>query len=800
MKKKTRITTGGALKRNGRPNQLKTLWILPLLMTALCLSSCSTIKKGPTSMNEESKCPVTGMTGERPVSKCPITGKTNTPIASGGTSNQDWWPNQLNLEILDQHSAQSNPMGEDFNYAEEFKTLDLKALKKDLYALMTDSQDWWPADYGHYGPFFIRMAWHSAGTYRMGDGRGGAASGSQRLAPLNSWPDNVNLDKARRLLWPIKQKYGKKISWADLMILTGTCAIDSMGLKTFGFAGGREDIWQPEKDIYWGSEEKWLATSDAPKSRYSGDRDLENPLAAVQMGLIYVNPEGPDGKPNPLASGRDVRETFARMAMNDYETVALTVGGHTFGKCHGAGDAALVGPAPEAADIEEQGLGWKSSFGSGKGGDQIGSGLEGAWTPTPTQWDNSYLDMLFGNEWELTKSPAGAWQWTPKEATDRNMAPAADDPSKRVPIIMTDADMAMRMDPIYEPIARHFHEHPDELADAFTRAWFKLTHRDMGPRSRYLGPDVPAEELIWQDPVPAVDYELIDAQDIADLKSKILASRLSIPELVSTAWASASTFRGSDKRGGANGARIRLAPQKDWKVNQPARLPKILQTLGKVQKEFNSSQSGGKKVSLADLIVLGGCAAVEQAAKNAGQDVTVPFTPGRTDASPEQTDVEAFAVLEPAADGFRNYQKTKYAVSAEELLVDKAQLLTLTAPEMTVLVGGLRVLGANVGDSKHGVFTDRPETLTNDFFVNLLDMDTKWKAVSKEQDVFEGRDCATGKLKWTGTRVDLIFGSDSQLRAIAEVYASADAQRKFVNDFVAAWSKVIKNDRFDLAR
>jgi catalase-peroxidase len=800
MKKKTRITTGGALKRNGRPNQLKNLWILPLLMTALCLSSCSTIKEGPTTLNGESKCPVTGMTGERPVSKCPITGKTSTPIASGGTSNQDWWPNQLNLDILDQHSAQSNPMGEDFNYAEEFKTLDLKALKKDLYALMTDSQDWWPADYGHYGPFFIRMAWHSAGTYRMGDGRGGAASGSQRFAPLNSWPDNVNLDKARRLLWPIKQKYGKKISWADLMILTGTCAIDSMGLETFGFAGGREDIWQPEKDIYWGSEEKWLATSDAPKSRYSGDRDLENPLAAVQMGLIYVNPEGPDGKPDPLASGRDVRETFARMAMNDYETVALTVGGHTFGKCHGAGDAALVGPAPEAAGIEEQGLGWKSSFGSGKGGDQIGSGLEGAWTPTPTRWDNSYLDMLFGNEWELTKSPAGAWQWTPKEATDRNMAPAADDPSKRVPIIMTDADMAMRMDPVYEPIARHFHEHPDELADAFIRAWFKLTHRDMGPRSRYLGPDVPAEELIWQDPVPAVDYELIDAQDIADLKSKILASRLSIPELVSTAWASASTFRGSDKRGGANGARIRLAPQKDWKVNQTARLPKILQALGKVQKEFNSSQSGGKKVSLADLIVLGGCAGIEQAAKNADQDVTVPFTPGRTDASQEQTDVEAFAVLEPVADGFRNYQKIKYAVSTEELLVDKAQLLTLTAPEMTVLVGGLRVLGANVGDSKHGVFTDRPETLTNDFFVNLLDMNTKWKAASKEQDVFEGRDRATGKLKWTGTRVDLIFGSDSQLRAIAEVYASADAQRKFVNDFVAAWSKVMKNDRFDLAR
>ena len=731
-------------------------------------------------------------------SKCPVTGMTSKPIAGAGTSNQDWWPNQLNLKILHQHSPDSNPMGEDFNYAEEFKKLDLPAIKKDLYALMTDSQDWWPADYGHYGPFFIRMAWHSAGTYRMGDGRGGAGSGSQRFAPLNSWPDNVNLDKARRLLWPIKQKYGKKISWADLMVLAGTCAIDSMGLKTFGFAGGREDIWEPE-EIYWGAENEWLATSDKPQSRYSGDRDLENPLAAVQMGLIYVNPQGPDGKPDPIASGRDVRETFARMAMNDYETVALTVGGHTFGKCHGAGDAALVGPPPEAAGIEEQGLGWKSSFGSGNGGDQIGSGLEGAWTPTPTQWDNSYLDMLFGNEWELTKSPAGAWQWTPKEATDGNMAPAADNPSKRVPIIMTDADMAMRMDPIYEPIARHFHEHPDELADAFARAWFKLTHRDMGPRSRYLGPDVPAEELIWQDPVPAVDYELIDAQDIANLKSKILASGLSIPELVSTAWASASTFRGSDKRGGANGARIRLAPQKTWEVNQPARLQKVLQTLGKIQKEFNSSQSGGKKVSLADLIVLGGCAGVEQAAKNAGHDVTVPFTPGRTDASQEQTDVESFAVLEPAADGFRNYQKTKYAVSAEELLVDKAQLLTLTAPEMTVLVGGLRVLGANVGGSKHGVFTDRPETLTNDFFVNLLDMGTEWKAASKEEDVFEGRDRATGELIWTGTRADLIFGSNSQLRAVAEVYASADAKRKFINDFVAAWSKVMNLDRFDLA-
>ena len=767
--------------------------VLPLLIITLCLISLTSCTFSKNLHADEHQ----GEDLANDVSKCPVTGMTSKPIADGGTSKRDWWPNQLNLNILHQHSPQSNPMGEDFDYAEEFKKLDLQAVKKDLYELMTDSQDWWPADYGHYGPFFIRMAWHSAGTYRMGDGRGGAGSGAQRFAPLNSWPDNVNLDKARRLLWPIKQKYGKKISWADLLILAGTCAIDSMGLETFGFAGGREDIWEPE-EIYWGAENEWLAKSDAPKSRYSGDRDLENPLAAVQMGLIYVNPEGPDGKPDPLASGRDVRETFARMAMNDYETVALTVGGHTFGKCHGAGDASLVGPAPEEAGIEEQGLGWKSSFGSGKGGDQIGSGLEGSWTPTPTRWDNSYLAMLFGNEWELKKSPAGAWQWTPKEATDRNMAPAADDPSKRVPIIMTDADMAMRMDPIYEPIARHFYEHPDELADAFTRAWFKLTHRDMGPRSRYLGPDVPAEELIWQDPVPAVDYELIDAQDIANLKSKILASGLSIAELVSTAWASASTFRGSDKRGGVNGARIRLAPQKDWKVNQPARLPKILQALEKIQKEFNASQTGEKKVSLADLIVLGGCAGVEQAAKHAGHDVTVPFTPGRTDASQEQTDVESFAVLEPVADGFRNYQKTKYAVSAEELLVDKAQLLTLTAPEMTVLVGGLRVLGANVGGSKHGVFTDRPETLTNAFFVNLLDMSTKWNATSKEEDVFEGRDRATGELKWTGTRVDLIFGYNSQLRAIAEVYGSDDGQEKFVHDFVAAWNKVMNLDRFDL--
>ena len=720
--------------------------------------------------------------------KCPVMHTT-----SGVKSNRDWWPNQLNLKLLQQNRPQSNPLGEAFNYAEEFKKLDFAAVKKDLYALMTDSQDWWPADYGHYGPLFIRMAWHGAGTYRISDGRGGAGSGQQRFAPLNSWPDNVNLDKARRLLWPIKQKYGNKISWADLMILTGNCALESMGFKTFGFGGGRADVYEPEEDTYWGSETEWL-----DDQRHFGERDLENPLAAVQMGLIYVNPEGPGGKPDPLASGRDVRETFARMAMNDYETVALTVGGHTFGKCHGAGDAALVGPAPEAAGIEEQGLGWKSRFGSGKGGDQIGSGLEGGWTPTPTQWDNSYLDMLFGNEWELTKSPAGAWQWTPKEATDKNMAPAADDASKRVPIIMTDADMAMRMDPIYEPIARHFHEHPDELADAFAHAWFKLTHRDMGPRSRYLGPEVPAEELIWQDPVPAVDHELIDAADIAGLKARILESGLSISELVATAWASAATFRGSDKRGGANGARIRLAPQRDWEVNQPAQLAKVLQTLEGVRKEFNAVQTGGKKVSLADLIVLGGCAAVEQAAKNAGQDVEVPFAPGRMDATQEQTDVEAFAVLEPIADGFRNYQKARYSVSAEELLVDKAQLLSLTAPEMTVLVGGMRVLNANVGQSRHGVFTRRPGTLTNDFFVNLLDMRAEWKATSEDGDEFEGRDRATGELKWTGTRVDLMFGSNSQLRAIAEVYGQDDAQEKFVQDFVAAWNEVMNADRFDL--
>jgi catalase-peroxidase len=726
--------------------------------------------------------------------KSPVMGGAKKHVAGGGTSIRDWWPNQLNLDILHQHSPLSNPMGEAFNYAEEFKKLDLEALKKDLYALMTDSQDWWPADYGHYGGLFIRMAWHSAGTYRIGDGRGGAGTGTQRFAPLNSWPDNINLDKARRLLWPIKQKYGRKISWADLMVLAGNCALESMGLKTFGFAGGREDVWEPEKDIYWGTESEWLGDK-----RYTGDRELENPLAAVQMGLIYVNPEGPNGEPDPVASGRDIRETFARMAMNDEETVALVAGGHTFGKCHGAGDPALVGPEPEGASIEEQGLGWKSSLRSGKGDDTISSGLEGAWTPNPTRWDMGYFDMLFGYEWELTKSPAGAWQWMPKDVADKDLAPSAHDPSKRVPTMMTTADMALRMDPIYEPISRRFHENPDAFADAFARAWFKLTHRDMGPRSRYLGPEVPAEELIWQDPVPAVDHELVDAQEIADLKAKILASGLSIPELVSTAWASASTFRGSDKRGGANGARIRLAPQRDWEVNQPAQLKTVLQTLEGIQKEFNSAQSGGKMVSLADLIVLGGCAGVEQAAKNAGHDVAVPFTPGRTDASQEQTDVEAFAVLEPVADGFRNYLKTKYAVSAEELLVDRAQLLTLTAPEMTVLVGGMRVLNANFGQSQHGVFTERRETLTTDFFVNLLDMSTEWKATSEDEDVFEGRDRATGELKWTGTRVDLTFGSNSQLRALAEVYGCGDAQEKFVRDFVAAWNKVMNLDRFDLA-
>ena len=727
-------------------------------------------------------------------SKCPVTGKTLMPAAGRGTSNQDWWPNQLNLDILHQNSSLSNPMGEEFNYAEEFKKLDLKAVKKDLYALMTDSQEWWPADYGHYGPLFIRMAWHSAGTYRMGDGRGGAGSGSQRFAPLNSWPDNVNLDKARRLLWPIKQKYGKKISWADLMILAGNCAIESMGLQTFGFGGGREDVWEPEKDIYWGTETKWLGDK-----RYSGDRVLENPLAAVQMGLIYVNPEGPNGNPDPLASGRDVRETFARMAMNDEETVALVAGGHTFGKSHGAGDASLVGPEPEAAPIEQQGLGWISSYGTGKGGDTIGSGIEGAWKPHPTKWDMGYLHVLFRYEWELVKSPAGAHQWLAKDVAEEDMVVDAHDPSKKHRPMMTTADLSLRFDPIYEPISRRFHKNPEEFADAFARAWFKLTHRDMGPRSRYLGSEVPEEQLLWQDPVPVVTHKLIDEKDIAALKGKILASGLSVSQLVSTAWATASTFRGSDKRGGANGARIRHAPQKDWGVNQPAQLKTVLKTLVGIQKEFNGAQSKGKRVSLADLIVLGGCAGVEQAAKKAGHDVTVPFTPGRTDASQEQTDVESFAVLEPAADGFRNHLKTRYTVSAEELLVDRAQLLTLTAPEMTVLVGGMRVLNANFGQSQQGVFTKRPETLTNDFFVNLLDMRTTWKASSEADDVFEGRDRATGELKWTATRVDLIFGSNSQLRALAEVYGCKDSEEKFLHDFVAVWEKVMNLDRFDLA-
>jgi catalase-peroxidase len=710
-----------------------------------------------------------------------------------GKSTRDWWPNQLNLNILHQHSPLSNPMGKEFNYADEFKKLDLKAVKKDLHALMTDSKDWWPADYGHYGGLFIRMAWHSAGTYRKGDGRGGAGSGQQRFPPLNSWPDNVNLDKARRLLWPIKQKYGRKISWADLMILAGNVALESMGLKTFGFGGGREDAWEPE-DVYWGPESEWLGDK-----RYSGDRELENPLAAVQMGLIYVNPEGPNGNPDPVASGRDVRETFSRMAMNEEETVALIAGGHTFGKCHGAGSASHLGPEPEGAGIEEQGLGWKSSFGSGKRDDTITSGIEGAWTPNPIQWSMDYFHMLFDYDYDVVKSPAGAWQWVPINPDENDLAPAAHDSSKRVTTIMTTADMSLRMDPIYRQISKRFYENPEEFADAFARAWFKLTHRDMGPRSRYLGPEVPEEELIWQDPVPAVNHELIDAQDIADLKGKILTSGLSISELVSTAWAAASTFRGSDKRGGANGARVRLAPQKDWEVNQPAQLKKVLETLKGIQKAFNDAQSDGKRVSLADLIVLGGCAGVEQAAKNACYDITVPFTPGRTDASQEQTDVESFAVLEPVADGFRNYLKKKYAVSAEELLVDRAQLLTLTAPEMMVLIGGMRVLNANFRQSQHGVFTKRPETLTNDFFVNLLDMNTIWKATSEDEDVFEGRDRATGKLKWTGTRVDLIFGSNSQLRALVEVYAFEDSKEKFLHDFVAAWNKVMNLDRFDLA-
>lgn len=726
--------------------------------------------------------------------KCPVTGKTGKTVSGGGASNRDWWPDRLNLKILHQNSSLSNPMGADFKYSEEFKKLDLDAIKKDLYALMTDSQEWWPADYGHYGPLFIRMAWHSAGTYRMGDGRGGAGDGTQRFAPLNSWPDNVNLDKARRLLWPVKKKYGKKISWADLMILAGNCALESMGVKTFGFAGGREDVWEPQEDVYWGSESEWLGDK-----RYSGERDLENPLAAVQMGLIYVNPEGPNGMPDAVAAGRDVRETFARMAMNDEETVALIAGGHTFGKCHGAGPATHVGPEPEAAPIEQMGLGWQSSFGSGKGGDAIGSGIEGAWKPNPTKWDMGYLHTLFKYDWNLVKSPAGAFQWVPSDPAAANTVQDAHDPDKRHPPMMTTADLSLRMDPVYGPIAKRFRDNPAEFADAFARAWFKLTHRDMGPRSRYLGPEVPAEELIWQDPVPAVDHELINEEDIAGLKRKILHAGLSVSQLVSTAWASASTFRGSDKRGGANGARIRLAPQKDWEVNQPEQLNKVLQVLEKIQSEYNGSQSANKKVSLADLIVLGGCAGIEQAAKNAGINITVPFKPGRTDALPEQTDVQSFAVLEPKADGFRNYQKAKFSVPAEELLVDRAQLLTLTAPEMTVLLGGMRVLNTNYGQSQHGVFTKRPEALTNDFFVNLLDIGTVWKPVSEDRDVFEGYERATGEFKWTGTRVDLIFGSNSELRAIAEVYASDDAQEKFVQDFVSAWNKVMNADRFDLA-
>jgi catalase-peroxidase len=722
------------------------------------------------------------------VSRCPM--GANATI--GARSNQAWWPNQLNLKILHQNPPMMNPLGEAFNYAEEFKTLDLKAVKKDLEALMTASQDWWPADYGHYGGLFIRMAWHSAGTYRISDGRGGASSGSQRFAPLNSWPDNANLDKARRLLWPIKQKYGRKISWADLMILAGNVALESMGFKTFGFGGGREDVWEPEEDIYWGPETEWLGDE-----RYSGDRELANPLAAVQMGLIYVNPEGPNGNPDPVASGKDIRETFGRMAMNDYETVALVAGGHTFGKCHGAVDPKYLGPEPEGAGIEEQGLGWKNTFGSGKAGDTMTSGLEGAWTTNPKKWDNNYLENLFGYEWELVKSPAGAHQWTPTAASAAKQAPAAHDPSKTQPLMMTTADMALKMDPIYEPISKHFLENPDELADAFSKAWFKLTHRDMGPVSRYLGPEVPAEQLLWQDPVPAVDHKLIDGQDIAALKAKVLESGLSISQLVSTAWASASTFRGSDKRGGANGARICLAPQKDWEVNEPAHLGKTLKALEAIQKEFNDSQTGGKKVSLADVIILGGCAAIEKAAKDAGHNVEVPFAPGRTDATQEQTDTESFAVLEPIADGFRNYVGNVADRPAEAMLVDRAQLLTLTAPEMTALVGGMRVLNANFAQAKHGVFTDRPETLTNDFFVNLLDMNTEWKESS--EGVFEGRDRKTGKVKWTGSRVDLVFGSNSQLRAVAEVYACKDSQQKFVRDFVAAWNKVMNLDRFDLA-
>ncbi len=714
--------------------------------------------------------------------------------AARGRANLDWWPQRLRLEMLHQHSPESSPMGPGFDYAREFKTLDLAAVKRDLAALMTDSQDWWPADYGHYGPLFIRMAWHSAGTYRIGDGRGGAGAGNQRFAPLSSWPDNINLDKARRLLWPIKQRYGRRISWADLIILAGNVALETMGLKTFGFGGGRADIWAPEIDTYWGNEQTWLGDAE----RYSGERDLEQPLAAVQMGLIYVNPQGPGGRPDPIKSARDVRETFARMAMNDYETVALVCGGHTFGKCHGAGDPSLVGPEPEAAPLEQMGLGWKSRYLSGKGGDQIGSGLDGSWTPTPTRWDMSYLDMLFGNEWQLVRSPAGAWQWTPRQATATNQAPAAHDASRRVPIIMTTADMALREDPDYARIARHFHNHPEEFAEAFARAWFKLTHRDLGPRSRYLGPEVPAEDLLWQDPIPAVDHPLVAESDVVALKATVLACGLDVSEWVATAWASASTFRGSDKRGGANGGRIRLAPQRDWEVNQPVQLARVLGQLEGIQTGFNASAAGGKRISLADLIVLAGAAGVEEAARRAGVRVTVPFTPGRMDASQAQTDAGSFAVLEPIADGFRNYQKAKCAVPAEELLLDRAQLLRLSAPEMTVLVGGMRVLGANAGASQHGVFTRRPGTLTNDFFVNVLDPRIEWQPTAVDADVFEGRDRRSGAKQWTATRVDLVFGSNAQLRALAEAYASADAREKFVGDFVTAWTKVMNLDRFDL--
>ncbi len=731
-------------------------------------------------------------------SLCPVMHGSRTRLGGGGGGATDWWPDQLNLRILHQHTPESDPMGADFDYAEEFQKLDYKALKRDLTELMTDSKDWWPADYGHYGGLMIRMAWHAAGTYRTADGRGGASTGNQRFAPINSWPDNGNLDKARRLLWPIKQKYGNQISWADLFILAGNVALESMGFKTFGFGGGREDIWGPEEDIYWGAEDEWLATSDHPKSRYTGDRELETPLAAVQMGLIYVNPEGPDGNPDPLASGRDIRETFSRMAMDDYETVALTAGGHTFGKMHGAGDAEHVGPEPEAAPIEQMGLGWISSHGSGKGRDAITSGLEGPWTPNPIKWDTGYFDVLLGYEWELTKSPAGASQWVPKDLSEEDHAPDPEDPSKRVTIVMTTADMAMREDPEYRKISEHFHKNPDEFADAFARAWFKLTHRDMGPKARYLGPEVPDEDLIWQDPVPPVDHDLVDRNEIAGLKDKILASGLSVPELVKVAWASASTYRDSDKRGGANGARIRLAPQKDWDANEPENLQKVLSTLEGIQQDFNSAQSGNKKISLADLIVLGGSAAVEKAAKDAGYDIDVPFSPGRTDASDEQTDVDSFEPMKPEADGFRNYRRTKFTIPDEEMLVDRAQLLTLTAPEMTVLVGGMRVLGANHGDSRHGVFTDKPGTLTNDFFVNLVDMDIEWQPSANDEDVFEGRDSNSGEVKWTGTRVDLVFGSNSQLRALVEAYAQEDAKQKFVHDFVDAWTKVMNADRFDL--